>query len=46
MFHVPGIALTVLPLAASSLAAQGSSPPEPAVQWVPAPVVLTVSFTP
>jgi quercetin dioxygenase-like cupin family protein len=40
MLRIPVVALMVLPLAAASLAAQGSSPAAPAVQWVPAPALF------
>jgi mannose-6-phosphate isomerase-like protein (cupin superfamily) len=40
MLRVPVVALTVLLLAAARLAAQGSSPPGQAVQWVPAPALF------
>jgi quercetin dioxygenase-like cupin family protein len=40
MLHVPVVALIVLLLAASGLAAQGASLPEQAVQWVPAPALF------
>jgi quercetin dioxygenase-like cupin family protein len=40
MLRIPVVALIVSLLAASRLAAQGSSPPEQAVQWVPAPALF------
>jgi quercetin dioxygenase-like cupin family protein len=40
MFRIPVVALIVLLLAAARLAAQGSSSPEPAGQWVPAPALF------
>jgi quercetin dioxygenase-like cupin family protein len=40
MLRSPVVALTVLFLAAASLAAQGSPPPEQAVQWMPAPALF------
>jgi quercetin dioxygenase-like cupin family protein len=40
MLRIPGVALMVLPLATASLAAQGSSPPAPAVHWMPAPALF------
>jgi len=40
MLRIPVVALVVLPLAAASLAAQSSSPPAPAVRWVPAPALF------
>jgi quercetin dioxygenase-like cupin family protein len=40
MLHVSGVVLTALLFAASSLAAQSSSPAQPAPQWVPAPALF------
>jgi mannose-6-phosphate isomerase-like protein (cupin superfamily) len=40
MLRAPLVALIVLLRAPSSLGAQGSSPPSPAVQWLPAPVLF------
>lgn len=40
MLRIPVVAPIVLPLAAASLAAQGSSPSAEALQWVPAPALF------
>ena len=40
MLRIPLVALTAMLLAAGRLAAQSSSPPAQAVQWVPAPALF------